>query len=478
MGLSCQLKRMGTKPAVIAQSESAPPAVCPAPDRFWLWVLETLQLRAYHCGEDVYELVVPEGRREDFAGRERIRFRCQTAGEPRAEQAGESRRDSAASADAGGAEQAQAELLTATSPLGERLLSGLKQLGPLAHAAPRDQPVSVHELAPHLFAPYRVHGGSVRLSGCSLDDQPLLRYTYALRSNHDGDDVQLVHRYASAQHEPVEYRLLAALRVGELIPLGGRPPRVSEEEVAAWLAYGEQQATWHAGADRAAFLAATVIWCKRARGKLLFELGDSTAERAFDVWAQQLVDGTVQPPPFRCPLTGRESYDVVATDDGRVTVAESIAQCERSGVRVLDSQLEACAVTGRRVLGEFLRVCSVSGEHVLADELVVCTQCRQPVSPHAVAGGRCQACRSLQRVTPDDPRMARILGEYPRLDGWSRWQLAESSRVYVLTARSLVRRLLLVLDKESLEATHLAAGFRWAREWPEISPEQWPEFLG
>ena len=114
----------------------------------------------------------------------------------------------------------------------------------------------------------------------------------------------------------------------------------------------------------------------------------------------------------------------------------------------------------------------------LAGELVSCAQCRQQVSPHAISGGRCRACRSLQPVTPDDPRLARILGEYPKLDHWPRWQLAETASVYVLTARSLLRRLLLVLDKESLEALRVAEGFRLTRHWPEIPPSQWDEFLG
>jgi len=464
---------------VTAQSESALPDACPAPESFWLWVLDMLQLPACRCGEDIYESAVPEGRREDFGGRNVIRFRWGAGAGIAHEQPVEPRSDeatcAAAASDPG---DSRFEVLAADSPLGERLLSQLKKLGPLAHAAPCGQPVSVHELAPHLFAAYHVEGGSVRLSGCSLDDQPLLRYTYGVASEVAGEGLQLMHLYASAQQQPIEDDLLAALRVGELVPLAGRPPRVSEGELTAWLAHGERQAMLRNGSHRADFLLATVIWCKRAYGKLLFELGDSSAERAFDLWAQQLVDGVVMPPPFRCPATGRESYHVVATDDGHITVAESIARCEHSGARVLDSQLRTCAVTGRRVLSEFLRVCSVTGEHVLANELVACTQCRQPVSPRAVAGGRCLACRSLQRVTPDDPRLARILGEYPKLDGWSRWQLAESSSVYVVTAHSLLQRLLLVLDKESLEATRVAAGFRWGREWQEIRPEQWAEVLG
>jgi hypothetical protein len=420
-------------------------------------VLDTLQLPAHGCGAERYEFAVPADQLEDFGGREAIQCRLGAVSN-----AGDER----------------AEVLAAGSPLGDRLLGRLKKFGPVVHAAPKGQPVSVHELAPYLFTPYRVEGGSVRLSGCSLDDQPLLRYTYGVRDEDAGGFARLVHVYASPQQDPIEDSLLATLRVEELAPATARPPRVPDEELAAWLAHGERQVSLLAAGRRADFLLTTVIWCKRAHGKLLFELGDSSAERGFDLWAQQLVGGAALPPPFRCPITGRESYHVVATDDGRITVAASIARCEHSGRRMLDSELETCAVTRRRVLGEFLRGCSVSSERLLAGEFVSCTQCRQQVSPHVIAGGRCRACRSLRPVTPDDPQLARILGEYPKLDRWSRWQLAETASVYVLTAHSLLRHLLLVLDKESLQAARVAEGFRLAREWPEIPPAQWAEFLG
>lgn len=444
-----------------AVREHLPPEVSPTAQNFWLWVLDTLQLPAQRCGAQWYEFAVPADQLEDFGGRKVVRF-CWGA-------------------DAG-ADPAQpgtlAECLAAGSPLGEQLLGRLKRLGPVVHATPRGQPVSIHELAPHLFNPYRVEGGSLRLSGCSLEDQPLLRYTYAVRNEDADGGLRLEHVYASPQQQPIEDDLLAALGVNDLTPVTAPPPRVPNAELAAWLAHGDRQASRLAGDRRADLLLTTVIWCKRASGKLLFELGDSSAERSFDLWAQQLVDGAAAPPPFRCSATGRESYHLVAADDGRITVAESIARCEHSGRRVLDSELDSCAVTGRRVLGEFLRVCSVSGERVLADELVSCAQCRQQVSPHAVSGGRCRACRSLRPVTSDDPRLARIMGEYPKLDRWARWQLAETASVYVLTARSLLRRLLLVLDKESLQAMRVAEGFRLVREWPEIPPAQWDEFLG
>jgi len=425
---------------------------------FWLWVLETLRLSVRPCGEDLFEFSVPEGQRGDFDGREVVRVAVRASR---------------------GTGPGTADVLAVDSPLGGRLLRRLQAWGPFVPAVPRHQPVSVHQLAPHLFAPYRVTGGTVRLSGCSLEDHPLLRYTYLVRRDNGEAAARLVHVDASPRPEPLEPALSASLRLDELAPRLVRPPRVSDDQLGAWLSYGEQQAALLTTADRRAeFVVAAVIWCKRASGKLLFEFGDRSAERPFDAWAQHLVDGVATPPPFRCPVTGRESYHVTATDDGRITVAESIACCECSGRRVLDSDLETCDVTGKRALAEFLRSCSVTGERVLADQLVRCTQCSQEVSPHAILAGRCAACRSLQPISRDDPRLARILGEYPKLDRWTRWRLAETDAVYVLTASSLLRRLLLVLDKESLEASHVAESFRLGRDWPEVPRAQWAEFLG
>ncbi len=186
---------------------------------FWLWVLETLELPARPCGEGLFQFSVPARLREDFGGREAIRFTL--------------RGDS----EAGGG----AEVLAVGSPLGDRLLARLKASGPVVHAAPKHQPGSVHELAPYLFAPYQVTGGSVRLSGCSLEDHPLLRYTYVVREQDGGSAAPLIHTYASPHREPIAEALLTSLRVDELAPYPARPSRRSDEELQAWLSYGEQQ---------------------------------------------------------------------------------------------------------------------------------------------------------------------------------------------------------------------------------------------
>ena len=107
-----------------------------------------------------------------------------------------------------------------------------------------------------------------------------------------------------------------------------------------------------------------------------------------------------------------------------------------------------------------------------------CGQCQQPVSPDALTKGQCLACRSLIRVRREDPRLARILDTYPRLDRWRRWWLAEAHQVYIARTRSWTRRLLLVLDKETLEMKHaLGAGITPGR-WQPLSETQKKEWVG
>jgi hypothetical protein len=84
----------------------------------------------------------------------------------------------------------------------------------------------------------------------------------------------------------------------------------------------------------------------------------------------------------------------------------------------------------------------------------------------------------LNPIGRDDPTMARVLGEKPKLERWSRWRMGETSRVYVLMATSLLRRLLIVIDKESFEVIRLAEGSRLSRNWMGVPRQQWPEYLG
>ncbi len=433
------------------------PEVDAATRQFFSWALDMLQLPAEAKENGVFQLLVPPEKQDRFDGQDKILFRFNGV-------------DTADGSDAA--------LLSLDSQLGTRILTELRQLGPVIHAAPATQSVSVSELTSRLFEAYTVQNGNARLGGCSLEDRPLLRYTYSIRNVDGGLGTRLVHVYASPDGRPIDDELLSALGTRELTPLSGRPPRVPSTERSRWRDFGEQHAPIVADCEHSDLLLATAIWCKYAHGKVLFEIGESRAETEFQGWAQLLVDGTILPPTFRCSETGLQSHQLLALDDGRITVPEAVAVCEESGRRVLTSDLDTCCVTNRRVLPEYLHTCPVSGDHLLQSVTVTCSQCRQAVSPHCIRGGRCGACRSMEAVPGDDPRVARVLGEYERLDRWPRWRLAETSQAYVMTAHSLLRRLLVVVDKESLLVIHLAGAGRFSKNWSEVPETQRKEYLG
>jgi hypothetical protein len=71
-----------------------------------------------------------------------------------------------------------------------------------------------------------------------------------------------------------------------------------------------------------------------------------------------------------------------------------------------------------------------------------------------------------------------VLGEYPRLNRWSHWRIAETATAYILTSAYFFYRLLLVIDKESLAIWRMAEGPRLAGRWTDVPEDQWPEYLG
>ena len=80
-------------------------------------------------------------------------------------------------------------------------------------------------------------------------------------------------------------------------------------------------------------------------------------------------------------------------------------------------------------------------------------------------------------MSKDDPRIAWILGEHAGLDRWSRWQLAETRTVYVAQAARLLKRLLLVVDKETLAVHRLATAGRIASTWIDASAAEQADIL-
>ncbi len=360
------------------------------------------------------------------------------------------------------------DLVTLDSPIFRTLVDELKTMQKVGRAAPAQQPESVRDLSQRLFDQYTVDAGSVHLGGCTLEDRAILRVTYIDRSNASGTKLRLRHQFTSLTGEPLDMSLVESLGLKQLVPLT-RSIRVTDDQCDRWRQVGETVIESLAQASDCELLLTTAVWCKYAEGKLAFVIGDATTSISFSGWAQRFVDGSEKPPALACPSYAQGSHHLAATDDGEIVPFEAIATCAESGKRVLFADLETCAATGATALPEFFASCSASGVRVLRKSLVICQTCQQMVSPTACAAKQCSACRSLAKVSKDDPRMARLLGEYPKLDRWPRWKLAETAAAYVLMANSLAKRLLIVVDKNDLAVLRLAKGSQFSKKWTEAS---------
>jgi hypothetical protein len=427
---------------------------------FTRWALAALRCELEPQSNDVWLARLPSELQQRWSGTDVLRFHAPTNG--------------SAAHDADSATDIEVLPSDAESNLFQWTMEQLHAQGPAAHATPVGQPTSIHELTPALFAPYTFPEGRVYLAGCSLEDRPLVRLT--ILHKNAGSAPQLNHQFFWPDGRLVDPQLIDDLHLSQLRPCFDRTPKQTAIDVGE--AIRAASARLNDAVDEV--IATTIVWCKFVEGTLAFEVDEDEESVLipFSGWARLLADGKLDPPPYHCPLTDQDTYQLSITDDGQIAAAEGIAVCEQTGQKVLLSQLGRCAASGRSVRSELLKTCRTSGEAVLATELVRCAQCDQQVSPNVIKGGRCSACRSLAAVRKDDPRMARLLDEYPKLDRWPKWRICEADQVYVLVAASWLRQLLLVVAKQSLEVSHIATSGRLLTNWSELPSGQREELLG
>lgn len=335
----------------------------------------------------------------------------------------------------------------------------------VSHYVPVEQPASVYQLTDRLFAAYHVEGGQVYLAGCEWEDRLFLHFC----CQHNGNTEEL---WTDHHGQPVSDDLVEQLGLRKVQRVAIPPPyapAMFRRALDQGCSLAEER-FGRAAAEGSLDVAA--VWCKFVQGKLRFTIGSASADLPFSGWARSLV-----PPPFLCPHTGRATFHLAATHDGRILDASAIGTCEVSGRRFPLDELIECSWTGKRAAKELIDFCSLTGQPVLRSELIPCSMCREKVSPAAVQDGLCSACRSLRAITKADPRMARLLAEYPPLDRWHHWELAETHSVYVIVASGLWKKLLLVVDKESLELRLLATRHRLQHHWRVIEPVQYPFVL-
>ena len=402
------------------------------------------------------------------------------------------------------------------------LVARLCEAGHVTAAAASNEPSSVHELADRLYAAYQVDGGTAHLAGCTLEDRLLVKFSLSDALGDASSPPVASQRMTDAEGNLLDDHSLGSLDVDVLSDTRvGAPPRwrLLARIVAAGLKLAEREAERAAkssehrdpsegGArDHAAGAAVTseqqnsagraeaqsvgqheaaasddscydrlaqvtLIRCKHAAGKLCFTIGEHSAEVTFNGWARRL-----EPPPIECPQTSEPTFHLAATDNGRIAAVEEIAACEQTGRRMLRRELVVCSQTGQSVVPELTQTCPVTGKHILSDALRPCTMCQQRVSPGALSGEICAACRGPAQVTLSDPRLARILDEHPGLESWRAWQLAETSAVYVLVASGWFRRLFVAVDRDTLEPLRVARSTRLKSEWEPVAEEEWKEVL-
>ncbi|MCA9176973.1 MAG: hypothetical protein KDB14_20935 [Planctomycetales bacterium] len=348
--------------------------------------------------------------------------------------------------------------------------------------APETQPEMVHPLTAVLFSCFELEEGSLRLGGCMLEDRPLMRVSLW------NDQGELEQRFFDRDGQPLDPSLIDELGLDDLHPTTTKL-RIDPELWQQWLAKvathlpGATNATEATGdmVDNASAKASwvpAVVWCKYASGELSATGDDDRLRLPFAGWAGQLLRGSVKPPPYRELATGDESYHLVRLDDGSLTAANAVGVCSVSHKRVLRTELRECPVSHEVALPEFFVSCPISGQLVLPGALRECVHCRQRVGMDCVSErGFCGACQNMQPAGPSDPRLARVLGEHPGLGVWGRWRLAETRAVYILAGSALLRRLVVVLDKDNLTPRHLAVRSRFSRVWTTPSELEQQELL-
>ncbi|MFW6125402.1 MAG: hypothetical protein ACOC46_04570 [Pirellulales bacterium] len=330
-----------------------------------------------------------------------------------------------------------------------------------AHAALAEQSVATRHVAARLLPAYRVDGGTVYLAGCRVEDRWFLR---AETYQSGRQRTWLV----DSSGQPVGSEAAAELGLWQTAPLS-RPPRRMDSRLQQQLDRVAAAAyRWAGRPSDAMAVSLTVIWCKWVEGKLRFTVGEGAADLPFRGWAR-----TLRAPPFPCPITGAKTYHLTGTREGRIVAAGGASLPAESDAPGDQGELVTCAVTGLQVLPERIRRCPVSGETVIREELVTCRSCHQEVSPRVVRHHRCQACRQLHPASSTDPRLARLFDAHPHLDRFGHWRITEAGEVYVLSCRRWLRRLVLVVDKQSLAVRRLAVGSLGASRFRRVEPGQY-----
>ncbi|MEE2705719.1 MAG: hypothetical protein VX988_01635 [Planctomycetota bacterium] len=329
------------------------------------------------------------------------------------------------------------------------------------HLVPSRQPNQVRDLASSLLAHYHVESGTAHLAGCTLDDVPVVRVSWNDPTG-EASNTFIIFEQANEAGRFVDSELFATLGLSNLMKTE-RPTAIPPREVDRLVTAAIKCAGTAAAKDNTKPNAVALIWCKYARVKIRFTTAAATAETSFADWAN-----TIKPMPFRCAISGTDTFSVAATSDQRIVAADQLNICQQSGQRLPRTELMTSAVSGKLISRSFATTCPVTGESILPSEMVPCGRCGEGVSPNAISATDCLACRSVSPIRKDDTRLIKIVARHPHVAQWKWFRLSETRRVYILMASGFFQQRLFVLDRDTIELRRVLKGTRLSNNWAKM----------
>ena len=327
----------------------------------------------------------------------------------------------------------------------------------IAEAEPSGEPNQVADLAGRILEPYRVREGHVRLAGCTFDAKPFLRLSVL-----NEQDLEVRHHWFDDGCVRVDPSMIQTLSLDNLDATDRRLKPSDGQTINDWVALASRES----GDDP--LFAATIAWCQWVAGTVSFDFDNgASGSVAFEGWARDWASGQISPPKFRCPVTGHESYEVVALDSKRVSVASAIGTCEQTGTETLADKLAQCTVSGQRVLREELVECPATGDRLLGEHCQSCEWCGRSLSPRTITDGLCVQCRDMAPIDSDAPVLNRLINQAPEFSKLSSWRGWLGSETAVLIGRRWFseRMVVLKIDGESISITRTASRRAISSSW-------------
>ncbi len=365
---------------------------------------------------------------------------------------------------------------------------------------PCGEPKCIHEIAGQLLGPYRVRGGHVQLAGCTLDARATLRLGFlaadATVATAPGTRTaaadELHYYYFGPDGCQLAAQDVARGGLGEVQSMERRLRKADREVMEAWVDVAEAGLRGDSrfaveGAQSPGRLSeVAVIWSYWAAGKIVFRFTSGvSAQLQFAGWSRDFSAGLQQPPKYRCPRSGRESFHCLALADGTVTVAEAVAVCELSGRELMLDELTRCEVSGRLIAVDQGVVCAVTGRVGSRDRMSQCQWCQAAVVPGVIREGVCQHCRSMKPLQESlstrevgglsggaivDQPWCQLFAEqqpeiFQRLGAPRKWLGWSSEEAVVIQGGSLSERTFVVVRRSDGLLLRLGTRRRWSSQW-------------